>query len=129
MPPDKFPAQEMIAALAETRGMITLAAKRLGCASNTVRRYIREYPTVAAAKEEAHENLGDNVELTLVAMAMGERDKSGHYTREPNIAALIFLAKTKFKARGYVERMEYTGEDGGPLVIQYVNDWRSNEDS
>ena len=123
MASEKYTAQLMIDALTDTRGMITLAAKRLGCAPNTVRRYVENYATVAEAKKEAHENLGDQVELTLVSMALGERDKLGKFTREPNIASLIFLAKTQFKDRGYVERQEYTGKDGGAIPIEHS--WRA----
>jgi len=115
---EKYTAQEMINALTETRGMITLAAKRLGCAPNTVRRYVENYVTVAEAKYEAHENLGDQVELTLVSEALGERDANGKYTRAPNTASLIFLAKTKYKDRGYVERQEFTGKDGNDFTLK-----------
>lgn len=100
--------------------MVTLAAKRIGCAPNTVRRYIREYVTVAEAKQEAHENLGDQVELTLVSMALGERSQTGKFIREPNIAALIFLAKTKFKERGFVERQEQ--DHIGELIVRVVRE-------
>lgn len=120
---DKFTAEQVANALTETRGMITLAAKRLGCSSNTIRRYIRLYATVAEAQRDAHEALGDQVELTLVSMALGERDpKTGGFVREPNIAALIFLAKTQFKERGYVERQEMTGAGGGPVEVVVVWD-------
>ena len=128
MASEKYTAQQMIDALKETRGMITLAAKRLGCAPNTVRRYVEKYVTVAEAKHEAHENLGDQVELTLVSEALGERDKSGRYVRTPNTAALIFLAKTKFKDRGYVERQEYAGaKDAEPIVITWANNANSDD--
>ena len=93
---DKFSAQQMIDALQQTKGMVTLAARQLKCAPNTVRRYIREYTTVAAAATQANDLTGDTVELALYDEAVNKR----------NIAALIFLAKTKFKDRGYVERME-----------------------
>ena len=104
----------MIDALTETKGMITLAARRLGCAPNTVRRYIREYVTVAEAQHEAHENLGDQVELALYDEAVNKR----------NTAALIFLAKTQFKDRGYVERQEHRhgGADGGAIVVKWANE-------
>jgi len=87
-----------------------------------VRRYIANYPTVAAAQAEAKEALGDQVELTLATMALGERNASGSYIREPNITALIFLAKTIYKDRGYVERVqqEHTGADGGPMRVEVV---------
>lgn len=108
---NKYTAQQMVEALEETKGMITVAARRLGCAPNTVRRYIRLYATVADAQREARENLGDQVELTLATMALGVRDpQTGEYTREPSITALIFLAKTQFKERGYTERHDFTGK-------------------
>lgn len=106
MAADKYTAEQVAAALTETRGMKTLAARKLGCSYNTVQRYIDTYPTVKQALDEAHESLGDNVELTLVNEALGQRDKTGRVVRDPNITALIFLAKTKFKQRGYVERQE-----------------------
>lgn len=120
MASDKFTAQDMIDALTATHGMITLAAKRLGCAPNTVRRYIDKYPTVAEAKQDAHEALGDQVELTLVNMALGKPSPDGMgWIVEPNIASLIFLAKTQFKERGYSERHEVTGKDGGSIEHQH----------
>lgn len=107
MAAEKFTAEQVADALTETRGMKTLAAKRLGCSYNTVQRYIDKYATVRDALEKAHESLGDQVELALFDEAVNKR----------NTAALIFLAKTKFKARGYVERMETTGKDGGPIQL------------
>ena len=120
MASDKYTAQEMIDALTFTKGMITVAARKLGCAPNTVRRYIREYKTVAEAKREAHENLGDQVELTLASMALGERDAAGRFIREPNIAALIFIAKTKFRDRGYVEKQHVQVDDWRSQAIEYI---------
>ena len=90
----KYSADQMIQALRETKGQITLAARRVGCAYNTMRRYVDEYPSVAAALEEEREKMGDAVELALYDEAVNQR----------NVTALIFLAKTKFKHRGYVER-------------------------
>ena len=29
---------------------------------------------------------------------------------------------------GYVERVEHTGESGGAIRIEYVNDWRARAD-
>lgn len=45
-----------------------------------------------------------------------------------NTAMIIFTLKTVGKSRGYVERQEITGADGGPLVVKgYVeitpDDW------
>lgn len=106
MAAEKFTAEQVADALIETRGMKTLAAKRLGCSYNTVQRYIDKYATVKDALRQSHAGLGDQVELTLANMALGKTKRDGSYEREPNITALIFLAKTKFKERGYIERTE-----------------------
>ena len=96
-----YSAKQIIEALEDTKGMKTLAAKKLGCSYNTIQRYINEYPTVKEAYEKAHNLMGDAVELKLYEKAM-----SGDTT------AMIFMLKTKFKERGYVERKEVTGKDG-----------------
>lgn len=116
MKPEQFTAQQMIDALIATRGMKTVAAKRLGCAYNTVVRYINKYPTVKAALDETKEELGDSIESTLLAEALGQKKidpATGRplkeWEREPNITALIFLAKThpSMRERGYGE-MNYS---------------------
>jgi hypothetical protein len=94
--PEKFTAQQMIDALKKSHGMITFAADLLHCSQNTVRRYIDTYPTVAAAMEEFERHDGDAVELALIDEAINKR----------NATVLMFLARTKFKDRGYVERLD-----------------------
>jgi len=39
------------------------------------------------------------------------------YTQPPSDTALIFYLKCKGKKRGYVERTEVTGADGGPIEL------------
>ena len=46
---------------------------------------------------------------------------------EGSTPELLFFLKTQGKRRGYVERSEVTGAEGGPLTIEYVNDWRNAE--
>jgi Transcriptional activator of acetoin/glycerol metabolism len=107
----KYTKQQMINALTETKGQITLAARRLGCSYNTIRSYMEKYPEIAETLTEESEKMGDAVELALYDEAVNKR----------NVAALIFLAKTKFKHRGYVERTEHTGADGKPIQTQQTN--------
>jgi len=95
----KYSKKQMADALRETKGQITLAARRVGCAYNTMRSYIDKYPELADIREEETEKMGDAVELALYDEAVGKR----------NTTALIFLAKTKFKNRGYTERHEHVG--------------------
>lgn len=106
----KYTAEQMIAALRDTKGMVSLAARKLGCSLNTVQSYIKDFPTVKTARDEEREKMGDAVELALYDEAVNKR----------NTAALIFLAKTQFKDRGYVERQEVTGKDGGAIEVIYT---------
>src|SRR5688572_8703617 len=105
---EKYTAEQMIKALQATKGMITLAARHLGCSHVTVLRYIEQYPTVKAARDQERDKMGDAVELALYDEAVNKR----------NTAALIFMAKTLFKDRGYVERQEHTGKDGGAIILK-----------
>jgi hypothetical protein len=113
-----YTAEQMINALIKANGMKTIAARNLGCEYNTVVRYINKYSTVAKALELSQQNTGDNIESTLLEMALGRRGEDGEtWKHEPNISALIFLAKVHptMRERGYVERQEVTGKDGAPI--------------
>jgi len=132
---EKFSTGEMINALVKARGMKTVAAKNLGCAYNTVQRYINKHPTVAAALEETKNELGDSIESTLLSEALGQKKRDpitgltlSEWEKEPNITALIFLAKTHpaMRERGYGEmnysKNEHTGKDGGAIETKHTFD-------
>lgn len=125
MASEKFTAQQVIDAIKATRGMITYTAKYLDCAPNTVRNYIKKYKTVAEAMDESKEYLADNIETTLYDIAVGKRDKqTGEFTTDPNVTALIFLAKTHpaLRKRGYAERTEIANADDKPFEVKTTFD-------
>lgn len=93
---EKFTAEQVIEAIRLSNGIISAAAKALGCNRATVAAYIERYPTIAAAHQEARETTLDIVENELM-----KQIKSG------NITAIIFYLKTQGKHRGYVERQEH----------------------
>lgn len=98
VPPIKqpeFTAEQMIDAIKSARGLITVAAARLGCSPKTVHRYIDKYPTVAAAKKEAREGILDMTEARLY-----------HAANDGEQWAVTFLLKNLGKDRGYVERSQ-----------------------
>jgi hypothetical protein len=47
----RYTATEVIRALEQTKGMVYLAAKQLGCAPETVQNYCHRYASVQAAKD------------------------------------------------------------------------------
>jgi len=107
----KFTAEQMVAALTETRGMVYHAANRLGCSAQTVYNYVKRYATVRQAKEQAEGMMLDNAELALNSAILGGQPW-----------AVMFVLKTKGKQRGYVERQEITGANAGPVVFRVVYD-------
>ena len=63
----KYTVAQMSDALRQTKGMVYVAAQRLGCDANTVLRYCKRYPTVEAVKQAARGELLDEAELRLWA--------------------------------------------------------------
>jgi hypothetical protein len=93
--PQRYTAEQVADALIATKGMVTLAARKLGCAPSTVRAYVTRYPSVAQAIREAREGFLDATELKLQqAVQNGEG------------WAIAFTLRTIGRHRGYVERTE-----------------------
>lgn len=96
--PQKFTVDEVEAALRSVGGLYTLAAKKLGCAPNTVANYCKRNKRLQAIQAELVEGLLDEAEGQLILAI-----------RKGNLSAVIFYLKCKGKARGYVERSEVLG--------------------
>lgn len=91
----KFTPEQMIEALEKAGGLVSYAAKMLNCSRPTVYNYIKEFPEVRAAFEDATETNLDTAEAVLLKQI-----------RQENMTAVIFYLKTKGKHRGFVERVE-----------------------
>jgi len=104
-------AQKIIEALKDTRGLLTLAARKAGVSYRTVNRYANEFPSVQEAVQEAKESMTDFAEGKLY-----EKISKG------DTASIIFYLKTQGKKRGYIERQEFTGADGGLITLKVVYD-------
>jgi len=105
---EKYTSDKMIKAIREKHGNLSAAARYLGCSRNTIARYIENYPTVKAVYDEERETLIDFAENQLFQQV-----------KDGNITAIIFTLKTIGKHRGYVERQEVTGADGGAIVVNW----------
>ncbi len=110
-----YRAQDFIAAIPKSGGIISTIAKRVGCDWNTAKKWCTEKPTVRQAYEDECESLLDMAEGVILKSIQGgdSADAKWYLTR-------------KGKGRGYAERQEITGADGGALVV--VN-WDDNRDS
>jgi hypothetical protein len=88
----RYTAGEVSAALRASKGMVSIAAQRLGCDQDTVVNYCRRYPTVEAVKREARNEVLDEAELRLWKAI--QRDEAWDIT---------FCLRTIGRSRGYGE--------------------------
>jgi len=114
LPPPSQPAKDRVysdaeieAALLATHGIIKPAAERLGCARFTIQQRIDRSPDYWRPRiAQFREGLIDAAENVLADSVLGG-----------DVQSAIYLLKTVGKSRGYSERTEVTGADGGDLVL------------
>ena len=99
--------QQIIDALRDVNGMVYLAARKLGCAPNTIYNRMAKSATIKQACEDSRGELVDISEQKLRAAVLNG---------EPWAVALVL--KTLGKKRGYVERSEYAGVKDEPIEIR-----------
>ena len=100
---EKYTQEQMIEAIYEAKGIIAVAARKVGCTRQTFYTYKEKYPELQVAYDDINEVTKDQVENQLLLHIFGLKDTSGNYVLSPNLTAAIFYAKTKMKDRGYTE--------------------------
>ena len=102
----KYTTEQIIDALRAKKGLIYLAAGLLGCAPSTIYRKADHVKAVEDAIKDARGILVDHAEEKLsAAVDAGEP------------WAVSMVLKTLGKDRGYTERQEVTGKDGGAIAV------------
>lgn len=96
-------------ALSAARGNLSRAAESLGCSRQAIYDFIRNHPELEQVRIEARQGALDRVEDRLWDAA-----EAG----EP--WAVTFALKTQAKDRGYSERHEVTGAEGGALNVSHA---------
>lgn len=114
---NKYTAEQFIKAIPGTGGIITAIAKKVGCEWNTAKHYIYNHSTIKRAYDNECESMLDMAESELFMAVKGGRDWAIKYT-----------LSTKGKSRGFVERNEVSGPNGGPITISWAEFIKSNED-
>lgn len=104
-------AEQVVAAIHGSKGFVTVVGKRLGCSARHVYNLLDKYATARDALADERESMRDFAEGMLY-----KRIEKGDTT------AIIFYLKTQGKDRGYVERQEHSGPDGGALTVRVVYD-------
>jgi len=108
--PLRYKTPQILEALKATGGLVYMAARKLGCDPSTINKRAKTSPEIQAAIDNAR---GD-----MLDMAEHELKKA---VRGGDMTAIIFTLKTIGKGRGYVERIEQTGPNGGPVQIAPVD--------
>jgi len=99
-------AEKMIAAIEEAKGFVSKACDILHCSRQHWYKKLKEYPTVQAKVDEIREKRTDYVESKMMKLI-----------DDLNPTMIIFYLKTQAKDRGYVDRHEVTGADGGAINV------------
>ena len=86
----KYSKQHIIQALKESKGLIHLAAKRVGCAPKTIYNYRDRYPEIEECIRNEREEFIDIAELSLYKRAL-----------DGDSWAVQFVLRTIGKDRGY----------------------------
>ena len=103
--------EDYIKAITEAQGLISVAARRLGCSRTAVYEAAKNHPEVQRAIDDARERTTDLAEGKLI-QKINEGDNT----------AIIFYLKTQGKRRGYVERQEVTGAEGTELTVRVIRE-------
>jgi hypothetical protein len=98
----------LVAALRAAGGLVHVAARQLGCDASTIFRRIHKSVKLQQVLRDAREELIDDAESAL---------KLAVKNREP--WAITLTLKTIGRTRGYVERLEHTGSDAGPVHFTF----------
>jgi len=99
----------------KNKGNVAAIARSLGVSWGTVNNRIAGSAVLQQAVAAARESMIDNAESALYKQIL-----------DGNITAIIFFLKTRGKKRGYVERQEVTGADGGPIEHEDANATRDS---
>lgn len=101
--------KDVLLALEASLGVVTTACKKAQIDRTTFYRYLKEDADFARQVKDI-----ENVALDFAESSLHKQIQAG----VP--ASTIFYLKTKGRERGYIERQEMTGKDGGPIQTENV---------
>lgn len=98
--------RQMLNALERSLGVVTSACKAVGISRQTHYNWLNDDLEYKAAVHSI-----DDIAIDFAESQLHQQIKNGE------VSSTIFFLKTKGKKRGYVERQEITGAEGGPVQI------------
>ena len=99
--------QDLLAALIDSRGIVTTACRQIGIERRTHYNWLRDDEDYATAVADIQDQALDFVEGQLLRKV-----------QDMDTTAIIFYLKTKGKARGYVERVQTQEVKTEPFVVE-----------
>ena len=118
MAQQRYTAAEVVEAIESASGVVTTAAKKLGCSPRTLYRYADRYSTVADALQASRRDLVAEVESAMVSL-MRDPTHRDHYKATTKILE-TYDRLTDWSGR---QRLEHSGG----LEVQAI-DWASLTD-
>jgi hypothetical protein len=102
---------QIITAIRDSRGLIAVAARKLGVSRRTIYNRMEKSEEIREALDEARDFVLDVGQAKLYqAVEAGES------------WAVQYLLNTLGKERGFTTRAEVTGKGGGPIQVQDMTD-------
>ena len=121
-----YKAEDFIEAIQGSGGIISTIARKVGCTWRTAQRYIENHPTVKIAYADERESildLSESVVYRNIALAQ-EIQKTG---LSADTSDAKWVLSRIGKDRGWAERQEITGKDGGPVEHRDVTEYSDEE--
>ena len=99
----------IIEAIKDSGGIMSTIARRLGVTWHTADSWVKQYDETKQALQDERETILDLAESTLF-----------RNIKDGNSQDAKWLLSTMGKNRGYNERQEITGVDGGPIDVNAI---------
>lgn len=129
---EHFTVAQFMAALPGSGGIISTIAQRVGCTWQTAQNYIKRHSTLQAAYTAEREKLLDTAEGVVsgnIAFAMRKLQEQQTRAQQAKEGEVVTWEQVDSddakwvlgrlgKHRGYAERHEISGPEGGPIVAK-----------
>jgi hypothetical protein len=95
----RYTEEQVLDAIAQSRGIVSAVARKLGCSWPTADEYIKKFPAACAAMDSEREVLVDTAEATLASLLKSEDEKI-------KLNSAQFILERLGKKRGYCQKQE-----------------------
>lgn len=112
----KYSHEKIAQAIRESHGLISLAARRLGCSDNTIYKRVKRSAELRELVDQARAEMIDLAEAKLRQAVLDGQPW-----------AIALTLRTIGKVRGYTERQEITGVNGEAMRV--VVTWDDKNDN